>query len=274
MLRVTTLYASSARDSARYYTRYLAQDGPEAEGTWLGRQARALGFAGTVATDNLEALLSGRDPATGTQLGTALVDRIDAKGRLILAVAGFDATFSAPKSVLVWWALTGDPGVVQAHDVAVRAALEHLERYGATTRVRVHGRRQHPDDNGLTMAVFHQGTSREDDPQLHTHAVVSQGHRARRPLDSARRPLPEEAPARHRRALPVGAARRADSPLRRRVGVDRQRSGRDRRYPTRAAGGLLQAHRAGRGPPRPASQSLPRARRPRPHPVGASGDRT
>lgn len=31
-----------------------------------------------------------------------------------------------------------------------------------------------PDvEHGLTMAVFPQVTSREDDPQLHTHAVIS-----------------------------------------------------------------------------------------------------
>jgi conjugative relaxase-like TrwC/TraI family protein len=173
VLRVTTLYASSARDSARYYTRYLAQDGPDSEGVWLGRQADSLGLTGVVSTEDLEALLSGRDPATGTLLGRPLVDRVDSKGRLIRAVAGFDATFSAPKSVSVWWALTGERGLVEAHDIAVRSVLEHLERYGATTRVRVNGHRQHPDVNGLTMGVFQQGTSREDDPQLHSHVVVS-----------------------------------------------------------------------------------------------------
>ncbi|HVE45895.1 MAG TPA: MobF family relaxase [Acidimicrobiales bacterium] len=170
---MTTLYASSARDSALYYTHYLAQDGPEAEGVWLGRQATELGLDGAVATGDLEALLSGRHPATGVQLGTALVDRVGPKGKLIRAVAGFDATFSAPKSVSILWALTGDPGLVAAHDVAVRATLDYLERHGATTRVRVSGRRRFPDANGLTMAVFQQGTSREDDPQLHTHVVVS-----------------------------------------------------------------------------------------------------
>ena len=88
-------------------------------------------------------------------------------------MAGFDATFSAPKSVSVWWALTGDPGLLEAHDVAVAAALEHLERFGATTRVRSNGRRLHPDTGGLTMATFRQTTSRADDPQIHTHAVIS-----------------------------------------------------------------------------------------------------
>ncbi len=173
MLRVTTIYANTAGASARYYTRYLADDGPDGEGRWLGRQGDGLGLSGTVATEDLEALLSGHDPVSGTRLGRALVDRYDTKGRLIPAVAGFDATFSAPKSVSVWWALTGDTGVVEAHDVAVRAVLEHLERYGGTTRVRRNGVRQHPDAGGLVMAAFGQATSREDDPQVHTHVVVS-----------------------------------------------------------------------------------------------------
>ncbi len=88
-------------------------------------------------------------------------------------MAGFDATFSPPKSLSVWWALTGDPGLLDAHDVAVTAALDHLECFGATTRVRVDGRRLHPDTLGLTMAAFRQTTSRADDPQIHTHAVIS-----------------------------------------------------------------------------------------------------
>ena len=106
------------------------------------------------------------------------MDRHDRHGKVIPAVAGFDATFSAPKSVSVWWALTGDPGLVEAHDVAVGAVLAHLERYGATTRVRVDGGREHLDTLGLVMATFGQATSREDDPQLHTHVVISAKVRA------------------------------------------------------------------------------------------------
>jgi conjugative relaxase-like TrwC/TraI family protein len=173
VLRVTTIHANTAGPSARYYTRYLADDGPEEEGVWLGRQAADLGLSGSVTTEDLEALLSGQDPVTGTRLGSALVDRYDSKGRLIPAVAGFDATFSAPKSLSVWWGLTGDPGLLEAHDHAVRAVLDHLEGRGATTRIRVNGDRQHPDVNGLVMAAFRQATSREDDPQLHTHVVIS-----------------------------------------------------------------------------------------------------
>jgi conjugative relaxase-like TrwC/TraI family protein len=174
MLRVTTIHAHSAAASARYYTRYLTGDGPDAEGHWLGSRAVAIGLGGKrVETDELEALLSGHHPVTGSQLGYPLRERVDSKGKLIPAVAGFDATFSAPKSLSVWWGLTGDAGLLEAHDLAVRAVLDHLETHGATTRIRVDDRRQHPDVDGLIMAAFPQATSREDDPQLHTHVVIS-----------------------------------------------------------------------------------------------------
>src|SRR5215831_14335897 len=136
MLRVTTLYSSSAVATAAYYTRYLAQAPGEEPGVWFGAQAVGLGLDGRVDADALQLLLEGRDPHCGTSLGLPLRDRALVSGRVVRAVAGFDATFSAPKSVSVWWALTGDAGLLDAHDVAVRAALEHLEHYGATTRIR------------------------------------------------------------------------------------------------------------------------------------------
>ena len=108
MLRVTTLYASSATATAQYYTRYLTDADGELPGRWTGRQAGLLGLSGEVTTEQLEALLEGRDPISGTRLGYPLVDRVEKSGRVRKAVAGFDATFSAPKSVSVWWALTGD----------------------------------------------------------------------------------------------------------------------------------------------------------------------
>ena len=85
----------------------------------VGRQAPALGLSGTVEVEPLELLLSGRDPVSGTPLGRELVDRVTRDGRVVKAVSGFDATFSAPKSLSVWWGLTGDRRLLEAHDVAV-----------------------------------------------------------------------------------------------------------------------------------------------------------
>lgn len=173
MMRVSTLYAGTAATTAGYYTRYLTEASGELPGQWLGEQADRLGLTGEVTTETLEALLSGLDPVTGQPLGQPLVDRVTSNGKVIRAVAGFDATLSAPKSLSVFWALTGDDGLAECHDVAVRAVADHLERFGATTRVRSNGTRTHLDAHGLTMAAFRQTTSRADDPQLHTHLVVS-----------------------------------------------------------------------------------------------------
>jgi conjugative relaxase-like TrwC/TraI family protein len=173
MLRVTTLYAHTAAATAAYYTRYLTDADGEQPGQWTGRQADLLGLAGEVTTEQLELLLEGRDPNTGTRLGYPLLDRVTTSGKVVHAVAGFDATLSAPKSLSVWWALSGDEGLPECHDVAVRAVVDWVERYGSTTRIRCDGRRLHPDSQGLTVAVFRQTTSRLDDPQLHSHVVIS-----------------------------------------------------------------------------------------------------
>src|SRR5215213_7240274 len=173
MLRVTTLHAASAAATAKYYAQYLTAAPGEEPGVWSGRQAAGLGLSGRVETDALESLLTGRNPSDGASLGRELLDRFTADGRVIPAVSGFDATFSAPKSLSVWWALTGDRRLLEAHDIAVTAALDHLERFGSTTRIRSNGGRLHPDTNGLTVATFRQTTSRADDPQIHTHAVIS-----------------------------------------------------------------------------------------------------
>ena len=89
-------------------------------------------------------------------------------------IAGFDLTFSAPKSVSVMWAL-GDPGVHlavrDAHERAVDAALEYLEREATFTR-RGHGGLEVIETNGLIAAGFRHRTSRNGDPQLHTHVLV------------------------------------------------------------------------------------------------------
>src|SRR5687767_4286662 len=108
MMRVTTLYAGSATATASYYTRYLTKAPGEVPGVWQGAQAVRLGLSGEVSTEALELLLSGHHPSTGAQLGNPLVDRALASGKVIRAVAGFDATLSAPKSLSAWWALTGD----------------------------------------------------------------------------------------------------------------------------------------------------------------------
>jgi conjugative relaxase-like TrwC/TraI family protein len=183
VMRVTTVKASGDRlDAVLAYYVGLAEDratpcgrGPvdyyldpdEPPGQWRGRGRRALGLDGPVAGEALGALLGGRHPQTGERLGRRFGDS---------SARGFDATFSAPKSVSVLWALTPDPWVraevLAAHDTAVDAALTWFERNGAVTRRGRDGVLQ-VDTLGITAAVFRQHTSRTIDPQLHSHAVIS-----------------------------------------------------------------------------------------------------
>jgi len=172
-MRATTIHGGSAVATAKYYTQYLTQAPGEQPGQWMGTQAAALGLTGEVSTVALERMLSGCDPTTGAVLGFALQDRTLANGKTIRAVAAFDSTLSAPKSLSAWWALTGDDGLAECHDIAAWAVVRYMERFGATTRVRSNGRRLYLDTQGLMVAAFRQTTSRLDDPQLHTHLVIA-----------------------------------------------------------------------------------------------------
>ncbi len=169
--RLLDYYAGLAEDRARPGPRrgpvdyYL--DPSEPPGRWSGTGRDALGVGGTVAGDQLRALLNAHHPISGAGLGRAFSDR---------SARGFDATFSAPKSVSVLWALTPDPWVraevLASHDTAVQAALAWFETHGAVTRRGTDGVFQ-VDSMGVTAALFRQHTSRTADPQLHTHAVIS-----------------------------------------------------------------------------------------------------
>ena len=101
--------------------------------------------------------------------------------------AGLDLTFSADKSVSAVWAVAGErlrTAIADAHTAAVRYTLEHVtEAHCATTRIRTraaNGARGElaivPAD--LIAALFQHGTSRADDPQLHTHCTVMNAARA------------------------------------------------------------------------------------------------
>jgi conjugative relaxase-like TrwC/TraI family protein len=110
--------------------------------------------------------MAGKDPSTGADLGRRYGEE---------SVRGFDATFSAPKSVSLLWALGDDQTreqVLEAHDRAVEAVLAWVEDH-AHTRLRRQGHVVCVDADGLIVGVFRQHTSRRLDPQVHTHAVIA-----------------------------------------------------------------------------------------------------
>mgnify|MGYP003633960582 CR=1 FL=1 len=144
---------------------YTAEEEAEAEGEWAGRGAERLALEGPVSKADFEAALNGLDPKTGQPLA-----QINNKTH----APGWDMTYSAPKSVSVMWALSSpkDRAKIEAvHKNAVSAATRHLEDSHAFTRRGKGGKVLEPVA-GLTIARFHHHTSRDLDPQLHTHAFI------------------------------------------------------------------------------------------------------
>lgn len=197
-------------------TRYYAESGTP-PGRWMGGGLAGLGSgqmeAGAQVHESQLALLIGlgRDPVTGDQLGRAYPEYKDAKLRIAAriaeipaevcdeerdaeisrieaeegaiggqrAVAGFDFTFSVPKSVSVLWGVADadiQAMVVEAHHAAVAEVIDYLEREVAATRTGVsngNGAVAQVGAAGVIVASFDHWDSRAGDPQLHTHVVIS-----------------------------------------------------------------------------------------------------
>lgn len=137
-----------------------------------------------------------QDPVIGTQLGRtpAAVTTVLARSGQPCSrtpVAGFDLTFSVPKSVSVAWAL-GDPATqaaaYRAHQSAVDFVIGYAERHGVFTSRSGKNGVLEVAVRGVVAAAFDHWDSRAGDPQLHTHVVVMNrvqgGDGAWRTLDS------------------------------------------------------------------------------------------
>jgi conjugative relaxase-like TrwC/TraI family protein len=148
------------------------------QGEWRGKLAEEFGLSGGVGALEFSRLAEGQHPATGEQLVQHRVahEYKSEDGRTVTPVehrAGWDATFSAPKSVSLTALVGGDDQVREAHRNAVAFALNELERY---TQARIGGNHAPETTGRFVAATFEHDTARPVDgyaaPQLHTHAVV------------------------------------------------------------------------------------------------------
>ena len=162
-------YSARHLEHSDYYA-----EGQRIVGQWQGRGAELLGLEGEVRSEQFEAMRQGLDPATGEFLRQRQsADRLaqdgttQSRGRNL-----YDFTISAPKSVSIMASLGGDERLVGAHQKAVTEALRELEVH-AGTRVRLEGANEDRTTGNLILAVYHHDTSRELDPQLHSHAVAA-----------------------------------------------------------------------------------------------------
>ncbi len=163
---------ASPSQGAAYFEKdgYYARDDPahKEASVWAGRGAEELGLSGPVDSDAFRGILEGKVPG-GRQLG-----RKDLDGN-IQHRPGRDVTLSAPKSVSLLALVGGDERIVDAHDRAVGRTLAWIEKNAIETRMqdRATGAMIRAGGQKMVAATFRHDTSRNLDPQLHTHAVVA-----------------------------------------------------------------------------------------------------
>jgi conjugative relaxase-like TrwC/TraI family protein len=154
------------------------RQGDTIQGEWHGKLAEKFGLSRAVGAEEFSRLSEGQHPQTGQQLirHRAVNEYRNEDGKLVSPVehrAGWDATFSAPKSVSLTALVGGDDRVREAHCAAVNVALNELERYA---QARIGGNRPAEMTGQFVAATFEHDTARPVDgyaaPQLHTHAVV------------------------------------------------------------------------------------------------------
>ncbi len=166
-----------AREFVSQEQNYWSRD-QQGHSEWQGRLAEQWKLTGEVDAEHFARLSEGQHPHSEEQLVRHQVSRTyEGKfGREVTSAehrAGWDATFSAPKSVSLTALVGGDDRVREAHRESVRAALRELERYTQARIGNVHA----PETTGkFIAATFEHDTARPVDgyaaPQLHTHAVV------------------------------------------------------------------------------------------------------
>jgi len=162
---------ASARDN--YYS-----EGDRVRGEWHGKLAEQWGLKGEVSEEHFARLADGQHPLTGAQSvqHRAAMEYINERGEEVKTMehrAGWDDTFSAPKSVSLTALVGGDERVRAAHRESVNVALDELEKF---VQARIGGNHPAEATGKWIAAKFEHDSSRPVDgyaaPQLHTHVVV------------------------------------------------------------------------------------------------------
>ena len=167
-----SLHNVSGADQALHYfskDNYYTEDQGLAESAWFGQGAQTLGLVGRIEKEAFFAALQGE--FAGQQLGRTVKDAGTGEVRKEHR-PGIDMTFSAPKSVSILAEVGGFSEVRQAHEQAVQVALSYVEKELAATRQMAGGELSDVTTGNLTVAMFRHNTSRNLDPQTHTHAII------------------------------------------------------------------------------------------------------
>lgn len=171
-----TVVSAGAASSGYYKTEgyYVAgSEEGDAAASWFGKGAEALGLEGRVDDEMFTQMLNGQTFVPSED--GPIKDRLMGKhvGGERQHRPGMDLTFSAPKSVSVAALVYGDDRLVEAHDQAVRTAMEYAEANLVQTRFYKNGKLEVETGGKIIAGLFRHDTSRSLDPQLHTHAVIA-----------------------------------------------------------------------------------------------------
>jgi conjugative relaxase-like TrwC/TraI family protein len=152
-------------------------EGERIRGEWHGKLAEKCGLRGAVQEEHFRRLSDGQHPITGEPLVRYQTAReyVNEHGDTVRAMehrAGWDATFSAPKSVSLTALVGGDERVQEAHRASVGVALDEMERY---VQARLGGNIPPETTGNWVAAKFEHDSARPVGgyaaPQLHTHVV-------------------------------------------------------------------------------------------------------
>ena len=162
MLSVANVRSPSAAASYFAADNYYTGADADRSGTWVGKGAERLGLSGRVSTEQFDALLRGELPGS-IQVGNAGQSHRP----------GTDLTFSLPKSWSLLALVGGDKRIIEAYREAVTETLRWAEKNAAQTRMgSKEGYGKVASDN-LTIGLFQHDTNRNQEPNLHFHAVVA-----------------------------------------------------------------------------------------------------
>jgi len=162
---MTVAPVASAGSAADYYSNkdnYYFLGSLQSQ--WLGEGAKQLGLEGPVNGDDFTRVLEGKLP-DGTELGK------DVQGKHVHR-PGHDLTFSAPKSVSLLILVGGDKALLAAHDKAVGVAANYIEGL-VSARLTQDGVTSIVPTGKMVAAAYTHDTSRNLDPQVHTHLIVA-----------------------------------------------------------------------------------------------------
>ena len=169
MLRITV--SKNAKAASKYFDEGLSKQDYYSEkneivGKWHGKLAHEFGLSGEVSKEDFEKLASNINPSTNEQLNVR-----DSDSRR----AGYDFTFSAPKSVSLIYSLTGDKEILSAFEASVQKSMMEVEKDMQTQKGQGKNKEYQTTSNIAYAAFTHFNARPVDgipDPHLHQHCYV------------------------------------------------------------------------------------------------------